>query len=68
MIQDRIFVECEHKLFDYRPYRRGRYRCKVCGGRLPLSALGKMWRDWILDLIMTPNPLIDILTGGRGRV
>lgn len=63
MMPDFLHGECKHEPFDYRPYRRGVYRCHVCGGHLPLSAVGKIWVDAILETIMKPNPLIDILRG-----
>ena len=63
MIRDLMQGECRHEPFDYRPYRRGMYRCSVCGGRLPLSAMGKQYVNAMLETIMKPNPLIEIFRG-----
>ena len=39
---DIMHDECGHGPFNYRPYRRGRLRCYICGQHLPLSYYGKM--------------------------
>jgi len=66
MIQDIFFGECKHDLFPYRPYRRGKYRCKVCGGRIPLSPLGKRFRDLMIDKVLKHNPFMRFIARKAG--
>jgi len=59
---DRLaFSECTHEPFDYRPYRRGRRRCKVCGGYRPLSKMAQEMLNKLIDYAVTEPPFITYL-------
>lgn len=48
--------------FNYRPYRRGKNRCIVCGAKIgKIKCERRSNRQYLVDNIYTSSPLLDIL-------
>lgn len=55
-------------IIDYRPYRRGKNRCVVCGAKIgKIMCVRYAYKDKLVDNVFSSNSILDLLKR-RGAV